>query len=272
MTEPYLFYAATDTGYIIKVLFEVLQNCLTETAFFTLTKEGMKLCSVDNNERLLINIQLNMENFLKYHCDAPRTIAINFKNFHKLIKNIKKKDAMTLFIKKDDPVKLGILIMPANQTKKAEREDESYLTIYEMKLLEIEIPTGYHQPTVIPSTEYQKMCKKIATVSGQTVKIDIQENNYISFLCDGNGIVMSKMSFGELDAKKKKYSGEFYSSMLTQLIKLPGLEKHMQISAPTKQLFPIRIKMKTGTLGEIEVYLKTKTLIDREKVEKDNSK
>ena len=267
MAEKYQYYAETQYGYTIKVLVEVLQGCLTNDAFFRLEKSGIKFCCADNRETMLLRFELNMENFDNYSCDTEKMIAVNLKHLHKLVKNVKKKDSIALFISNEYPTKLGIKIVPVMINKQSERAEISYISIREVQKGGVITPKGYHYPKVIPSTDYQKMCKKMVTVPGKIVNITIQKNNYISFFCDGGDIISSELTFGTIDPKLPEssiYKGQFYTTMLNQLVKMPGLFPKMQISAPKERGFPIRIKMQTGNLGFIEVYLKEKTQIEFE--------
>ena len=263
----YQFFAETLHGYTIKVIIEVLQNCLANDAYFQLTETGIKFCCSDEQESTLINFNLERENFDNYHCQKNMTIAINLKHLHKLLKNVKKKDSITLFIDKDNFNRLWIKVVPIAMNKKLDRAETSHISIREVAIKDYDVPTGYHYPKVIPSTEYQKMCKKMTIVPGKVITITIQQNNYISFYCDGGDIISSEMAFGSIDPKLDKdstYIGSFYTTMLNQLIKMPGLSPKMQISAPKNNGFPIRIKMQAGNLGMIEVYLKTKKQIEYE--------
>lgn len=266
MEGNYSYYAETPYGYTIKVLTEVLHSCLTNEAFFRLEKSGIKSVCSDNRNTTLINVELMMENFDVYNCKTERTIAVNLKHLQRLLKNVKKKDTITLFITDKMPNKLGIRTVPIMVNKKSERADTSYISIREVTRSGIDIPEGYYYPKVIPATEYQKMCKKMGVVPGKIINITIQENNYISFFCDGGDIISSELTFGSIDPKlsKNTYEGRFYITILNQLIKMPGLSPKMQISAPKDKRFPIRIKMQAGNLGFIEVYLKTKEQIEYE--------
>lgn len=264
MTED--FYAKTNSGYIIRGLGAVLHDCLTSDAHFCLEKSGISVCDSDNKNTSLININLPMGNFDTYRCARERTIAVTIKHLHKLLKNVKKKDSITLFIDdKRKPNKLGITVKPVPIAQKSDREETSYITFREVDYQKTDVPEGYHFPKVIASTEYQKMCKKMEIVPGKTITITIQESNYICFYCDGGDIITTEMAFGKLDSNTENvYEENFYASMLKQLIKMPGLSHNMQISAPLDKRFPIKIKMQAGTLGEIEVFLKTQKQVDYE--------
>lgn len=52
------------------------------------------------------------------------------------------------------------------------------------------------------------------------------------------------------------YSADFHSALFNHLVKLPGLCSQMQFYAPTEPLWPLRIRMEAGLLGNVEVYVK----------------
>ena len=108
---PYLFKAKTQEGYIIKVLGELLQHSM-ETACFEVDEKGLKLRMMDSNRILLIDLSLDAENFSIFKFKAPRKLylGLNLTHFHKMLRSIKKKDSIMLFIKSENPTDLGIKV------------------------------------------------------------------------------------------------------------------------------------------------------------------
>lgn len=263
--ENYLFYADTQSGFIIKVISEILNNCLTNEAFFRIQKSGIFLTCMDEKETTLLNLELPSGEFDNFECNKNMTICIGLKQFQKTLKNIKKKDTITLWIEKTRPTKLGIKINSQGGAKKSDRVDTFEISIREDNVKSIIIPEDHNYPKVIPTNDFQKICKNLGIVLGKTLKITIQQNNYIQFYCDGEDVTSVKSEFGEFNPKlpkKQTFEKDFYISSLTQLIKIPGLSQRMQISAPKHHGLPIRIKVHAGTLGTLDVYLKTKEQID----------
>lgn len=264
MEEEYLFYAETPYGHIVKVLVEVLHSCLTNTVVFDLEKSGITSVCVDKRGTTLIDVNLRMENFARYECHTPRTISANLKHLQKALKNVKKKDEIILYIKSDQPNILYIVISPTNVAKKQEKSETFTISILDAVSDHLKCEWEYHFPKVIPSTDYQKMCKKMKDVPGKVVTVTIQEQYYVSFFCDGSGVMSARSSFGEKREGIEEYEGEFYTTMLAQLQKVTGLSPTMQIAAPKDPSYPIKITIKAGMLGELTVTLKTKTLIEFE--------
>jgi hypothetical protein len=95
------------------------------------------------------------------------------------------------------------------------------------------------------------------TCIGKIIDISFQNNNYVSFYCNGADLISVEMEFGEkLNKKPMTYKNDFYVSMFNQLVKMPGLSSQMQIYQPPAECYPVKIKMQTGSLGYMEVFLK----------------
>ena len=140
MYDEYSFYIETSAGYTLKILFEILLNCLTSEVHLKLLKQGIKILDTDSKSTTLANVDLKMQQFDNYKVDKEITIAVNLKQLHKLIKNVKKKDFLILFINKKEPAKLGIIITPSSTgTGKKERMEESFIGIREVVVEDISI-------------------------------------------------------------------------------------------------------------------------------------
>ena len=63
--------------------------------------------------------------------------------------------------------------------------------------MDIELPTGYLKPVIVPSNEYQKMCKDMNNISG-TINV-ISKGFYIKFLCNAGSVYSREVAFGEID-------------------------------------------------------------------------
>ena len=110
------------------------------------------------------------------------------------------------------------------------------------------------------------MCKKMAMVTSENIVVTVQEGNYVSFATDSaDSIISSKMSFGELNPKDPIYEGVFFSSSLSQLIKISGFDTKLllQVCAPKNNKLPLKLVSQTK-LGTFEVLLKTKAQIEHE--------
>ena len=263
---PYLFKAKTQEGYIIKVLGELLQHNI-KTACFEVDEKGLKLRMMDSNRIILIDLILNAENFSIYKFKAPKKLylGLNLTHFHKMLRSIKKKDSIMLFIKSENSTDLGIKVLP----KENNRVTTSYIKIQSIQNLDIEIPAGYKKTIIVHSNEYQKMCKDMNNISSV---INIQSKKFlIKFLCNAGSVYSREVLFGETDDgdssdeeddEGEEFNEDFQTEQLIRVIKISGLNSTMQIFP--KRGLPLLLKSNIGNLGKISIYLKNKAQIEED--------
>uniref|UniRef100_A0A6C0JTT3 Proliferating cell nuclear antigen PCNA N-terminal domain-containing protein n=1 Tax=viral metagenome TaxID=1070528 RepID=A0A6C0JTT3_9ZZZZ len=261
-----IFKAKTHCAYTIKILAELLQNNI-KTACFEIDEDGVKLCMMDHHRTILIQVSLESENFTlyKFKCKDKLFLGINLNHFHKMLKSIKKKDSMQLFINDDSPNDLGIKVIP----KENNRITTSFVTIQEIQTIDIDIPEGYGKPIIVPSSEYQKMCKDMAHI-GSMINV-VARNFHIKFRCNAGGVMKRHVEFGEMgdsddeeedDDNVVEYNQDFDTEQLSRITKMAGLSTSMQIYP--KQGKPLLFKSAIGSLGKISIYIKSKDLIEKE--------
>tara|TARA_Y100000996_G_scaffold406690_1_gene383363 strand:- start:5477 stop:6295 length:819 start_codon:yes stop_codon:yes gene_type:complete len=264
---PSLFKAKTNQGYILKILSELLQHNI-KTACFVIDQSGIKLRMMDSHRRILIDFFLKSENFsmYKFKPENKLFIGINLNHFHKMLKSVKKKDSVIFFIDENKIKDFGIRVIP----KENNRITTSYIKIQNIQNILIQLPNGYNKPIIVPSNEYQKMCKDMNNI-GNLINV-ISKNFFIKFVCNADSIYSREVAFGELedddseddseDVNKNSYNQQFATEQLSRLIKISGLSSLMKIY-PTENL-PLKFESNIGTLGEISIYIKCKKQIDEE--------
>jgi hypothetical protein len=191
-----IFYAEVTKGHPIKVLIDVLAGALSRSCL-QLTKKGIFLRDCNTNNSILFDIELARENFKVFRCAETIIASVNLKHLQRLVKNVKKKDSLILFIVASKPDKIGLIIRPEGG-KKSSRLETNYITIQRQTVHDpINLPEGgYKYPMVIEASDFQKI-KKMAGV-GKIISVKMQKNNYLSFYCDAGDIYSSELSFGEL--------------------------------------------------------------------------
>jgi len=264
---PLLFKAKTQEGYTIKILAELLQHNI-KTACFVLNKNGISLRMMDSQRFLLMDLNLQSDNFAIYKFKTEEMmIGINLNHLHKMLKSIKKKDSIVLFIKQDMTTDLGIKVLP----KENNRITTSYIKIQNIQNMDIELPTGYLKPVIVPSNEYQKMCKDMNNISG-TINV-ISKGFYIKFLCNAGSVYSREVAFGEIEDEEdedededeelmEEYNQNFDTEQLSRIIKLSGLSNTMQVFP--KEGLPLLFKSNVGSLGKLSIYIKSKSQIEEE--------
>jgi proliferating cell nuclear antigen len=257
-----LLKAKSREGYSLKVLVELLQNNL-KNACFELDKKGIRLTMMDHHKTILIDLELEADNFSLYRfkSDEKMYIGINLNHFHKMLKSIKKRDSVELFIESNNPNELGIKVIP----KENNRETTSTIKIQSMQYLDTALPEGYGKPVTVPSGEFQKMCKGLTHISNS---VHISSKGFlIKFSSDAGGVMKRYTQFGETeehdDEKSStdseiEYTDDFDTEQLVRISKLAGLSNTLKIY--TKLDNPLLFKSAVGTLGYISIFLKSKAL------------
>ena len=259
MSSKYLFKAKTVRGYTTKALSEVLQNILTDVCF-TLDKNGIRLLTVDNMEpsTLMVELDLKGNEFDEYYCPKPQSIGVNLQHLYKMLKSIKKKDSVCLFIEKAKPAVLGITTIQADSGQPV----NSAIKIQKLSQIVASIPTGYGHPIHISTTTYQKTCKDMQNISN--VMIIRSRGRFMEFDCDMEGMYGRKVPFGDTeDAENKEleeYSDTFYTKSLGRLMKVSGLNDRMRVYTPpidNPMDVPLKISINTDQLGILNIFMKS---------------
>lgn len=253
----------TREGYSLKVLAELLQNNI-KTACFEVDEKGIRLRMMDTHRTILIDLELDADSFsvYKYRPDEKLYLGINLTHFHKMLKSIKKRDSIQLFIDDESPTDLGIKVIP----KENNRVTTSFIKIQNIQNLDINLPDNYSKPVIVPSGEFQKMCKGLTHISNVT---HITAKGFlIRFSSDAGGVMKRFTEFGETedsdgeedDSKNEEpeYAEDFDTEQLTRITKLSGLSTNMQIYPKSEN--PLLFRCPIGTLGKISIYLKSKNL------------
>ena len=173
-SSNYIFYCKTNEGYIIKTLSELLQNNI-KNGCLIVSKKNIIFRMTDSNRKILIDFELQGESFTQYkykNSSSMMSIGLNFSHLYRMVKNIKKKDSIVIFIEEENPTELGIKVIP----KEKNRVTTSHVKIQNLQSLEIELPNGYNNAIIIPSNEYTKMIKDLNNMGGNTISISSTNN------------------------------------------------------------------------------------------------
>ena len=253
-----IFKAKSQEAYVIKIMSELLANNI-KTGCFEIDEKGIVLRMIDHHRRVLIDLELKAENFSLYRFNSTRMyLGINLNHLHRMLKSIKKKDSIELFIDDENPTDLGIKVIP----KENNRVTTSFVKIQSIQNLDIDIPETVSKPIIVSSSEMQKMLKDFGNI-GNTLIVN-SHNFKIKFSCNAGGILKRTVEFGEDDELEEKsdleFSQEFNTEQLCRITKISGLSGNIQIY-PGK---PIRFSSNIGNLGKISIYIKSKDQLEAE--------
>ena len=266
----YLFRAKTSDAYIIKILIELLHNNI-KTGCFEMSKDGIHFCMTDSNRRTLIHCQMFAKDFNLYflHQNQTLNLGLNVNHFYKMLKSIKKKDSVILFITEDRPTELGIQIIPKDHS----RLTISYIRIQNIQNLEIQLPEPYVTSILVSSSEFSKMCKDMFNISNT---ITVLSNPYnVKFICNLGSVYSREVILGETDMERNHLTGnehyqfedDFDAEQLSRIMKVSGLSPNLNIHCVRDM--PMMIRAKIGSLGVISIYIKSKRQIEEEEINSD---
>ena len=107
-----IFKVKSQEAYIIKILAELLANNI-KTGCFEIDVNGISLCMMDHHRKILIDLKLFANKFSTYKFNSKKMfLGINLNHLHKMLKSVKKKDSIELFIDDTSPNDLGIKVIP----------------------------------------------------------------------------------------------------------------------------------------------------------------
>ena len=263
---PIIFKCKSSEAYHIKILAELLANNL-KTGCFQINEDGIMLTLMDYNRATLIDLNLQSENFslYKFKSDKELYIGINLNHFHRMLKSIKKKDKIEIYIDDSSPTDLAIKAIPKENT----RVTTSFVKIQNIQNIDIDVPTGYGKPVIVLSSEFQKTLKDMLSI-GQQIRVCAGAFS-IKFICNAGGVLKRMVEFGEVeeddsdsdeDDNKVRYDEEFSTEQLIRITKIAGLGTTMQIF-PAPGL-PLLFRSCVGSLGKISIYIKSNEQIKQE--------
>lgn len=265
--SKYKFRLITSEAHRIKVLCELLQHSLKQVCF-EIDKSGIKLRLTDTDNNILIDLDLERESFRTFKCPEPLFIGINSTHLYKMLKSIKKKESLELYIEEKNPSYLTIRIQNSDPENNSVGIDK--VRIQNVQNIDIALPDGYEDPIVVPSSEFSKLLKSMNNISK---KIFITSHkDWIHLFCDAGEIYNSQKFFGDKNDIEEDMENlekyiisknfpddwnhfSYYTSQLTQFIKISGLCKNLQVFVDAE--LPLLFKLKVGNLGRLSIYIKS---------------
>lgn len=254
-----LFRAKTNEGYTIKMLSELLQN-IVRIACLEVDASGIKMRMMDSHRRVLLDIYLEAVNFniYEFNHDTTLYLGLNLGHLYKMLKMLKKKDALMMTIDKINPTQLNMIVYP----KENNRISTSSIHIQTVQHINVPLPTGYTNSVIVPSNEYQRTLKDMNNIADT---LDIQMKKFsLTISTTAQGIYSRNVLFGELDDQTSvQYTDQFEMEQFVRIVKISGLGKNLQIYSGTATL-PLYIRSRVGQLGYISIYIKSKNQVKRD--------
>lgn len=255
MSSSFKCRIKTHEGHIFKVLIELLQGVIN-SACFRITRDGIFLRMFDSQQKILINLELDAHNFNVFELrDEEINLGLNLGHFYKMLKSIKKKDPIMLYIDDESPDELQFLIFPQDNTRKV----HTTIQIKSIQSVTCPIPETCTHPIKISSSDFQSSLKDMSNINPL---LHIQMRKYsIKFACGSNNICSRMVDFGELDEEDTHviYDEIFDMDIFTRILKISGLGKRLDIENCGPNT-PLHVRTNVGQLGNISLYIKPNSL------------
>jgi DNA polymerase III sliding clamp (beta) subunit (PCNA family) len=251
-----IFQLKTSDAFVLKILTELLQANLKEFCLVC-KSSGIFVKTIDNKQRRgtkLFNIELYRDRFKTYKVPADDLIiGLNLSYFFKVLKSIRKKDSLELYIDDSDMYKLYIKIYRSSDSNPITK----HITITKLQFEDFKCPDDnlYTDSIIASCKEFQllKNLNKINDVLDVTL-----EDGIIKFHADKETIMSTTVPFGELrnDGDHEMFQQTFNTNDILELIKVAGLSDNVYMYYTNGS--PLKIKFDVGTLGNLTVYIKSR--------------
>lgn len=256
-SDEYLFYCKTREGYVFKVLFELLKNCV-KSASIKISRDGLTITSIDSKRQLLLVVKMDRHNFNSYRSNSVMNISVNLTSFYNMLKTIKKKDGICLYIEAATQNKFHIIKDDMDQSERCANN----IQIMKTQDIEYDDVDEYKDPIIIPAKKLQNTLKDISTTKGRITEIE-SNGHWMRYYCDNGQMMTADKKHGDIDIKEDIcYKESFDSALLVKLQKILGLSQNVKVFI--LEGAPLKFELNIGSLGVISIYIKSREIVERE--------
>lgn len=254
--SEYLFFLRSHEGHCFKILSELLQNNMKNVCL-NIKDDGITMQSMDTDKSMLFDMTLKSEKFqsFKYNFDTPNyQIGITIRYLYSMLKNMKKKDIIEIYILKSKPQCLGVRIIPNNSNKIT----NSFIHIHLIQNILIDKPNEYKHSVLIDTNDFQKMCKDMNIINNN---IEITSGKtFIKFECKMDNVYSKDVIFGDYEENDIIHKDLFELDRLIKIIKMSGLSKYCNLFLSPN--LPMKFNVSIGCLGTLNIYVKSKQQLE----------
>ena len=261
--NQYVFKAKTKDGFGLKGLAEYISNPL-KFPTFQVSDKGICIRGMDQPEEIGLDIEMVRQNFTVFKCPKALNFSVNATHFYRLLKSIKRKDTVSLFILEQRSQQLGICV---EQGDEAGDKVTTYIQISYVPPDDIELPGSdeYNSCIVETSKRFSKL--KMLQQIGTELTATVINGKTITFFVNGKNLYCREVTLGEApddednDENTESYTLTYTTSHITQLTKCAGQCGNIQIFQ--NEQLPLLIKMQIASLATMSIYIKAHELIDQ---------
>lgn len=272
--KKYIFYAeAVNKAYVLKVLWDALSDSFSRIEF-NITDEGLTISRADQQCASFYLAEIKREGFRGYHCKKPIEVSLDLHLLQKLLKNVRRKEKITIFMKSHN--KIHFRIQSGNTEEKINVKSEEFCiqcqrVVCRSDESSMTAPSkdSYYKSVVIDSSDFQKI-KKLSQEG--SLRIKMEKDNYLC-ISDTDATYSSDLSFGSVSNKKDLYDRTFEKKLFKKTAKIVGLSEQIHFYSPKiheNPEYPLFIKIKIGTYGELSIFIKDESQLKEQKPEIEN--
>ena len=130
-------------------------------------------------------------------------------------------------------------------------------------MLDISLSNDYTASNSIPAQEYMKLCKELENLS-KVIAIRGTKTG-LCFSAQLDQVYSKSIYFGKYNESEEIYNQTFNTEQLSNMKRLSGLGiVSTNIFFYCNKEQPLLLKTNVGTLGKINVYIKSRELIEAE--------
>jgi len=254
-----MFEARLVQGSLLKKILESIKDLVAE-ANFDCNASGISLQAMDSSHVSLVAMLLRAEGFDPYRCDRNVSLGINLGSMSKILKCSGNDDIIT--IKAEDS---GDTVTFVFESEKQDRVSD-----YQLKLMDIDsdhlgIPdTNYDAQVKMPSSEFQRICRDLATIGDSVTVACTKEGVKFSTSGElGSGNVAIKQTSG-IDKEDDAVVIDLNQAVtLTFALRYLNLFTKATSLSPTVSLsfskdVPLLVEYKINEIGYARFYLAPK--------------
>ncbi|KAJ4838629.1 hypothetical protein Tsubulata_027255 [Turnera subulata] len=246
-------------GSLLKKVLDAIKD-LVNDANFDCSSSGFSLQAMDSSHVALVALLLRAEGFELYRCDRNISMGMNLGNMAKMLRCAGNDDIIT--IKADDGSDTVTFMF--------ESPTQDKISDFEMKLMDIDsehlgIPDAEYQAIVrMPSAEFAKICKDLATI-GDTVVISVTKEG-VKFSTRGDtasanvvlrqNTTVDKPEDATVIEMTEPVSLTFALRYMNSFTKATPLSGTVTISLSSE--LPVVVEYKVAEMGYIRFYLAPK--------------
>lgn len=265
----FIFRVKSEDGLALRVLSEFFSNLLAFPPFHV-NEKGIFVRAMNKQGEVLVDVAMPKSSFPIFKCAKPIYFGVNATHFYRLLRPIKKKDTVSLFIREQLPMQLGICV---EQGEKSGDRVTTYIQINYIQPDEIELPEGYDDNPIIETSKRFQKLKMLHTI-GPKIWATIIGGRKIRFTVNGKNLFSREVTIGDNsddgdeDENSPSYTLTYATNHITQLTKCAGQSGNVQIFQHEE--LPLFIQMRLESLATLSVYIKSQELIEQLESSADN--